>query len=374
VASGAVSAVEDRYGRGTLWAAIFVMVSWHLGAVLPTALQSRTLTRPPEAGLALWALYAVVGAGAAVVILRGGGRGAWLGVALCPPLLAGVFVGGFTSPTGSLFDRHNWSFSAVGWFALIVLWRRPLRELVGFFVATAAIGISVMAIFAELDSVSLSRFITLLYGCTVLQIAILVGARALTDMARRTAQAQAAEAEIVTRQLAAQTVHQERRDRYQTVQIAAAELLSRLADGSLDVNDQTSQRSLRTAVTRLRRLIVESDDVPDPLLHEVRACANTAERRGVAVDLQGPAGDVPALARDVRRALTEPLIQVLAATRTHARVTVAANPTDVAVAVVADAPSIHHPLPQHHRVRVSLEREEELLWMQARWRAPSPSL
>jgi hypothetical protein len=39
------------------------------------------------------------------------------------------------------------------------------------------------------------------------------------------------------------------------------------------------------AATQLRRLFAENDDVPDPLVHELSACIDVAERRGLAVSL-----------------------------------------------------------------------------------------
>jgi hypothetical protein len=366
-----VTAVEDRYSRGTLWAAIVVMGSWHLAAVLPTAIQSMPVSRPPGIGVWLWLGYAVIGVVASIVLLRGGGRTAWLGSVTSPLLLAGVAVVGFTNPSGSLFDRLNWAFSAVGWFALIVLWRRPVWEMAAFFAGNAGVGLAVMVAADEVSRADLSRFISAVYGVTVLQITILVGARALTALAISTASAQASEAEVLTMQLAAERVHRSRRDRYATVSGVAAELLTGLAAGTLNLASVDVQQRLRVAATRLRRLIVESDDVPDALVHELRACADAAERRGVAVDLQAPVGTIPALPLDVRRALAEPLILVLAAIRSHARVTVVAEPADVAVAVVGDAPvDARSPMP-HHLVQVNQDTEEGLLWMQARWRDQS---
>lgn len=49
------------------------------------------------------------------------------------------------------------------------------------------------------------------------------------------------------------------------------------------------------SVTRLRRDLADTDDVPDPLIHELRACADALERHGIAVDLISPAGTIPIL-------------------------------------------------------------------------------
>jgi hypothetical protein len=72
---------------------------------------------------------------------------------------------------------------------------------------------------------------------------------------------------------------------------------------------------------------------------------------------------------EVRRALTDPPIEVLASARTRARITVVAAPDDVAVAVVADA-ALPSPVPAGTSpVAASFEREEGgRVWVQTRWR------
>ncbi len=67
----------------------------------------------------------------------------------------------------------------------------------------------------------------------------------------------------------------------------------------------------------MRRLFAESDDVTDPLEHEIHACVDVAERQGKSVQLS-IRGARPALPLDVRRALTEPVIAVLAGARSRA--------------------------------------------------------
>ena len=119
---------------------------------------------------------------------------------------------------------------------------------------------------------------------------------------------------------------------------------------------------------------VESDDVPDPLSHELRACADAAERRGVAVDLIAPAGTIPMLPVATRRALTEPVIQVLAATASRARITVVASGTEVAVAIVADARLTAPIASAGDSVQCDWDEEGGRLWAQARWTMSSASL
>ena len=71
-------------------------------------------------------------------------------------------------------------------------------------------------------------------------------------------------------------------------------LLQDLAAGRANPADQAVQRDCAIAAARLRRLFAESDDAPDPLIHELLACADVAERRGVAADLEA-VGGIPAV-------------------------------------------------------------------------------
>ena len=119
---------------------------------------------------------------------------------------------------------------------------------------------------------------------------------------------------------------------------AVRQLLAGLAGGELDPADERVQHRCSVEASRLRRLIAEHDDAPSPLVHELRACADMAERRDVAVTLE-TAGTLPVVPVQVRRALTEAPIHLLAAARTQARVTVlyGADDGEVEVSVVADA-------------------------------------
>jgi len=373
VADTPVASVEHRYGVAGLRAAIVVALGWHVASALPNAVDGWSEYRPVGSGVVVWVAYAILGVVVALVVTRGGGRTATMGIVVTPLLLTGVAVVGATSPTHSPVDPYSWAFASSGWFAMIAMWRRPLRELLGFFAANTLTGLVVLMTSGSIDRVSIARFVMVSYGVSVLEITILVGSRALTTLARRTAEAQDAQARIANRQLAARAIHEARRIRSDTVRQAAAELLAGLADDSVDLSDSATQQRTRIAVSRLRRHIVETDDVTDPLQHELRACADAAERRGVEVDLQAPVGSVPRLAVTVRRALTEPVIQVLAGARTRARITVVVHANDVIVAVIADAPTPTTVVGGGRDAEVTYDREGDLLWAQTHY-TPSSQL
>lgn len=367
-----VANVEQRYDRAGLWVAIVVTFGWHLAGVVPVVVQSGLRYGVASSGAVTWIVFTALGVAAAVVVLRGGGYGQALPLAICPLLLAGSVIGSLMAPDG-VIGHFNWQFAVVGWFAVLALWRRRLAELLSFYAANVLAGGIILAVSSEASRVTVGRFIALCCGISALQITVFAGARMVTAMARRAAQAEDELARTRSAHIAAEAVQAARRIRYQTITGTVTHLLEGLATGQLDLNGRDERQQVAVAVTRLRRYLVESDDVPDPLWHELRACADAAERQGVAVDLVAPAGQVPQLPLDVRRALTEPIISALAATAARARITVIASADQVAVAILADAQPIP-PVPcLHEAVECSHDADGEMLWVQARWTGPSAS-
>jgi hypothetical protein len=261
----------------------------------------------------------------------------------------------------------------VGWFAVLALWRRKLPELIAFYAANVMAGGVILATLGEASRVNVGRFFALCCGISALQITVFCGTRMVTAMARRGAEAADELARTRSMNVAAEAVQAARRSRYETITGTVAHLLEGLAVGQLDLTDRSARQEVAVAVTRLRRYLVESDEVPDQLWHELQVCADAAERQGIAVDLVAPAGLIPTLPVDVRRALTEPIIAALAATATKARITVVASPGEVVVAILADARLDAPPPSLHGAVESSHDAEGEMLWLQARWMSPSAS-
>jgi hypothetical protein len=364
--------MEEDFNRGGLWAAVVVMVGWHLLASLPTVISGWLKVGPAGVGAEIWLVFAVVGGVSAWIVLRGGGQSVTLPLVVCPILLIGAGVGALSARYG-FFGPYNWPFTVTGWFALVALWRHSLAALVAFFVANTLVGLAALTALGQTDRLSVARFIMLCAGVSVLEITIFVGSRAVATTARRRAMAQDALVRTRTKQLAAEAVHAARRIRYEAIRETVVPLLDALVTGRLDLADSAVRQEVAVAVGRLRRFLVENDEVPDPLSHELRACADAAERRGIAVDLVAPTGAIPALPVEVRRALTDPVIQVLAASATRARITVVASPAEVVVAIVADAHLETLLSATREAVRVAHDGEGELLWVQAQWSDPSLS-
>jgi hypothetical protein len=364
--------VEHHYDRGGLWAAIVVLFGWFLFAVTPTVVSCWLRHGAVASGAFIWPVYLALGIVSTSVILRGGGQSLALPLVVCPILLIGVAVAGLKTP-GGFYGPYDWPFSVTGWFALVALWRRRLYELLSFFVANSLVSLAVLVALHEADRLNISRFIVSSVGVSILQITIFVGGKAVASTARDAAQAEEALSQIRIERLAADAVQTARGLNYETIRGTVADLLDGLATGELDISARGSHQHVAVAVTRLRRYLVESDEVPDQLSHELDACADAAEREGIAVDLIAPAGVIPPLPVDVRRALTDPIIHVLAATATHARITVVAASAEVVVAIIADAHLQGALQAAHHAVRLTQDAEGEWLWVQASWTAQSPS-
>ena len=116
----------------------------------------------------------------------------------------------------------------------------------------------------------------------------------------------------------------------------------------------------------MRRLLAEGDDAADPLVHELRACVDAAERRGVTVYL-GTCGARPDPPRSVRRAMTEPVLALLASAESEARVTVLGSPTTVTVSVVTDGRPPAIPAPE--AITVTRLAQGGRHWVEVAWRA-----
>ncbi len=364
--------VASTYMRNTTIAAVVIALGWHVGEDLPAMIIAWAGYRWPAAVAAAWLAYAGIAGVAALVLLRGDRpiRYAW--ALATAALVLGVVVA--AAAHGQLMTLASWAWGAVGWLGVMLFWRRSMAHLVCFLGVNAVLGLGVLVVAGTLDRISIARYLMVVTGSGALQLAFAGGARALRAAADWTAAASAAHAETLTAQRTAEEVHRMRQRRFQALQHTTAHILAALADGRALPSDPSVQRSCAMEAARLRRLFAETDDLPDPLVHELEACADVAERRGVAVDL-AVIGSLPGVPVNVRRALAEPPIELLSAAKTSARITVAGLGDQVVIGVVADADLARVDSGHGPDVAVSWFREGERLWVETRWpdRSPSPS-
>ncbi|MFI5836417.1 hypothetical protein ACIA5A_22345 [Micromonospora sp. NPDC051300] len=361
-------AVADASDRGARLVAVVIALAWHLVIGLPAVLAAGPGMAAPAVVAVGWLVTALVGVATGVRLLRGGLPPARRLAAALLVVDAAVFV---AVGERFLFSTANWVWGGLAWFLLLVLWQRPVRWLLVVLAAHATIALVAVVLYGATSPADLSRYAMYVYGTSTLPVAVFAGAAALTALARDRAGTAAARSAMAAEQEAAERAQRARQARLALVSGTAEEVLVALADGDADPADPAVRRRAVLAAARLRRLIAESDDVPDPLLHELRAAADLAERNGLPIELVA-VGTPPELPVDVRRGLTDPLTAALAGARGRARLTVVAGPDEVVVSLVTpDHDGADDPVPPPGGagpVQWRDERDGEIRWTQTRWR------
>jgi histidine kinase-like protein len=359
--------VADRYRRGVELAIIWLLGIRHLILGVVGIRGHSNAYHSPELDLVAWAAMAVVWAVASRRLLRrqDGAAVSWL---LAAVVLAAAALVVVEVRPGYELTGADWVLSIAGWFWVLVLLRRPFAELVTVLAVNLGLTLLLLIVHGTTDRLTLASLLVLAYAIAALQVAFALMFRGLDGTARRAAATAQERAAVGRRGEVAQSLHRRRLERYRTVRRSAAALLTGLAGGELDPADRATQRACAVEASRLRGLFAETDDVPDPVLHELRACADLAYDRGVPVDLQ-VVGHLPELPRAARRALTEAPLYALAAAEREARVTVLGRDDEVAVSVLTDAaPGALPDLTSRDRsVTVTVQAVGTGRWVEARW-------
>ncbi len=360
------SLIERQYTRRAAIAVVAIIVTWHCTNDVFATLGGLPTSRAPAVPVVSWLVFAALAGWLSARLLRGAQQIPlpWLWAAL---LLAGSACVGLACARDEALSSVNWAWGMIGWLGLVVFWHRPVRGLLLLLAGNAGVILALLVFDGDTGRGALARYLMVVAGTASLQIGLAGTVQALRGAARWIAEAAAAGAQLSAAQAAAEQVHEVRRARYLLLREGVSELLAGLAYGNADPGDPAVRRASAVEAARLRRLVVETDDVPDPLLHELRACADVAERGGVLVDLVAM-GTVTELPVEIRRALTEPPIAVLTAARSHARMTVTSARGEVCVSVLADADLDPADVPAAVAgpVQVGAQRDGELLWVEAR--------
>jgi hypothetical protein len=358
-----LAVLSARYRRALNIAVVIVVAGWQVAGAGSQLAADRAEYRPATVQVGMWLVLAAVIAAGSVRLLRGmsGWSGAW---ALAMVALVAGTAAAAACPAAQLL-KTDWAWGAVGWVGVLVMLRRPFGELAGFLSLTAAATFAILAR-DGLHHAGLAGFITILAGSAGIQFAVAVAAGALELVARQAAAATEAEAEARERSVIAQQVHAARHARWLALQATAAPLLRALAVGAADPGDETVRRSCAVEAARLRRMMAEVDDTLIPLVHELHAAAEIAERRGVAVDIE-TAGKLPGVPPGIRRVITDAAITILVAAHSRARVTMTGTGTGIAVSLVADAPAQLQLSAGHGQVTIEQQHDGDDLWVEARW-------
>lgn len=285
-----------------------------------------------------------------------------------PPLSGTLFVAAVAAlaaiPPPYLLEKAEWTFAVVCWAGLLLLLDKGFLAVLVFLATHLALRLGLLAATGVGDRDAVAGALLFSAGFLAYQLSIAFTDTLLRRMATTVAAAAEEEERLATAGAVAEHLHRDRRERY--AGLDTVPLLTGLAAGVLDPADERVRTRCAVEAGRMRRLFAEQDEVPDPLLHELRACVDAAERRGVTVYL-GSCGRRPDVPLRVRRALTEPVLAVLATARSYTRVTVVGSPVSVTVHAVADGDGPE--LPRSGEVAVSTLAMAGRHWVEATWRA-----
>jgi hypothetical protein len=367
-----------RYARALDIAVVVAAAGWQLAGAGPLLLAHLDSYPSDQFQVAAWCALALINVVGSVLVLRGSSRRD-TGWALAAAALVISTAAAAACPPAQMLET-NWSWGTAGWVGVLVLLRRPLAEL-GVYLTLEALAMFTVLARDGLHQPNVAAFITVLAGSTGIQVAISVAARTLHVPAQQAEEAATREADATARQAVADRIRRARQARWLELRATAEPLLSGLAAGTADPADVAVQRACAVEAARLRRLFAEADDTPDPLIHELHACADVAQRRGVAVDIeiaaqvpgtqppgtQLPGAQLRAVPPEGRRAITDLAIAVLVNAISLVRVTVTGTVDGVIVSLVCDSPADPDLPSTPAGLVVDSQRDGRSLWVEARW-------
>jgi len=326
--------IADRFLRNLRLAVLGVLAAVLLCWTLPTMLMFTAVYRPAWLEVASFAVLAAVAGLVAIIVLRGRPWG-WLRWPLTLTAVCASAAGTAAVPAADLISSAHWSWEVTGWYAVLLFLDRPVGWLAG--VLTGHLGVTALGIVVagRTDAQVFVAMATVTLVVGGWQLAIGLAAAALRRSASSATRIAAQEEQIRTAEAVADQVHSDRRSRYLDLGTTTTPLLAGLAAGELNPADPAVRRACAIEAGRLRRLFAESDETADPLRHEVQACIDLAERRGIEVQL-AVLGERPTVPQPARRALTEPLLAVLARALRTARITLVGLPGQLILSVVAE--------------------------------------
>ncbi len=351
--------------HGLRIATLLVAMVTVFGLGLANLLHHLDAYESPLTQLAALAALGAVLAGEATLLVRGRSWGRLRGPAIAIVLSASA-LSYVTLPDGRTSTTVDWIFGAANWVGVVVLLDRPLRTAASFLLAHELTALLHLLLLDDPSRKDLARFATgsvTVFGlplCVAVVAAVMRGLSAAAATSRREIE------QVRIAEAVAAESHRRRQQRFAALSATTVPLLEGLADGSLRPEDPVVQRRCAIEAARMRRLFAETDTVANPLLHELRHCIDVADRKGVVVELDAR-GQWPEPPVAVRRDLTEAVLIVLATAVSRARVTVVGSADLVSVSVVADCGEVNVPSPVTPGVRVEALKNDDTVWMEARW-------
>ncbi|MCE7004364.1 ATP-binding protein [Kibdelosporangium philippinense] len=355
--------IGTSFQRGLRWGVIVMSTAILFGLDLPRLLSSQ------DAYYVMWPQYVTwfgllaVTLVVAVATWRDKPLGRWRW-----PLLVVVFglslLGALSMRPEYLLGPAHWSEGDAGWQVVLLLMDSRVVVFASVLVAQYLMTFGV-AIFVGQSALSVVGVVNATWAVLTYQLAIAMIAAVLRGLAVRSAKVARDEEQLRTAEAVAQQLHEDRKQRYAGLADTTVPLLQGLASGDLDPAEETVRRGCAVEAARMRRLFAEGSTVSDPLLHELRACIETAERLGVPVSF-AERGTRPTLPAQIRRRLTEPTIAALATARGKARVTVTGTDETVTVSVLAACEPFSSTSDMGD-VSISAMQNGDRWWIQATW-------
>ncbi|MGZ3145076.1 hypothetical protein ACVDFE_24380 [Lentzea chajnantorensis] len=273
-----------------------------------------------------------------------------------------------TLAPSQVLEQADWSTGVVGWVTLCVLFGHPLSTLLPVLLVELGISAASLVTVAHADEDRLFGGLVALTAILAFQLCVGATAAALVRLAAAAGAARRALEETTTAHRVAVGLHEARKARCAELSTSALPLLEGLLSRALDPADPDVRRRCGIEAARMRRLFAEADDAENPLLHELDACIDLAQRRGIEVHLEVN-GPIPPLPRSVRHLLTEAPLVVVTTARSTLRLVVLGTPDAVSVSAVGDCPPV---TPQETsddtQVVVTHLATAELCWVRAEHR------
>lgn len=356
--------------RGLRIAVLLVAVSTTFVLTLPALLrEAHRFDVPALQFVAFGALLTVLAAEAVLVVRRRQWRGArWVALTV---IIAATTLSYADLPHNRTSTGTDWVFGNANWAGLVVLLDRPLRTQMAFLVTHEVLALANLLLFHDVSRSSLARFATGSVSVFGMPLCFAVVAAVLRRISTEAAAATRELERVRTEEAVAVTAHRRRTQRFAELSTTTVPLLAGLADASLDPSAPEVRRRCAIEAARMRRLFAETDTVANPLLHELRHCADIADRKGVEVELEAR-GAWPVPPVPVRRALTDTALTALATASSWARVTVTGNSDEVSVNVVADCAEPAEPAHPRPDVLVTTFGTAGTIWTEATWRPTVP--
>jgi signal transduction histidine kinase len=355
--------IGTSFQRGLRWGVVVMSLAILLGLDLPRLLSNQVAYRAAWPQFVTWGglLAVTLVVAAATWRKKPLGRWRWL-------LLVLVFVlsvlGAVSMRPEYLLGPAHWSEGDAGWQVVLLMMDSPVGLFAVVLLAQYLMVFGIAAVVGQ-AALTVAGVVNATWAVLTYQLAIAMIATVLRGLAITSAKVARSEEQLRTAEAVAQQLHQDRKQRYAALSDTAVPLLQGLASNELDPAEESVRRSCAVEAARMRRLFAEGTTAADPLLHELRACIETAERLGVPVAF-AERGTRPVLAAQIRRRLTEPALAALATARGKARVTVTGTEQAVTVSVLAEC-ALAGEIPDSDGVSISTVRNGDRWWIQATW-------